>query len=333
MKVHYRPGGESMSSSQIFTIGTALRRAEDNNVPVEVLIEGQWIKGSIAALDGDGLVLVTPERVQCVVRNAHISVVRMLAALPDDDEDSAPQETTYESVDRDDHHGQQRREHGGQDRSALDFDATTMPAVETEHTTAFALEHEGHDVFVLDATDDETPLEIEAAHDQDPERVELPVAVVENPEPVEPPVAVVEEPEPVEPPVAVVEDPEPVEPPVAVVEDPEDPVKVPLTLVEDIEQDAHVESAGDERPRVFALPSPHATSVAPEPEPAPAPAAEAPTEADAESDTAAPAAKVPPSDWREMLSALRAEAQEKPASSETEAAATGPRRARRLVVR
>ena len=74
-----------MSTSQIFTIGTALRRAEDNRVPVEVLVEGQWIKGNIAALDGDGLVLVTPERTQCVVRNAHISVVRLLSDVSFDD--------------------------------------------------------------------------------------------------------------------------------------------------------------------------------------------------------------------------------------------------------
>ncbi len=88
-----------MSSSQIFTIGTALRRAEDNSVPVEVLVEGQWLRGEIAGLDGDGLVLVTPERTQCVVRNAHISVVRILANLSFDDEaPSEPRATTYESA-------------------------------------------------------------------------------------------------------------------------------------------------------------------------------------------------------------------------------------------
>ena len=90
-----------MSSSQIFTIGTALRRAEDNSVPVEVLVEGQWLRGNIAGLDGDGLVLVTPERTQCVVRNAHISVVRILSDLSFDDfEDETPgepQAAAYES--------------------------------------------------------------------------------------------------------------------------------------------------------------------------------------------------------------------------------------------
>lgn len=85
-----------MSTSQIFTIGTALRRAEDNNVPVEVLVEGQWLRGNIAGLDGDGLVLVTPERTQCVVRNAHISVVRILASLSfDEEEQQAPRTTSY----------------------------------------------------------------------------------------------------------------------------------------------------------------------------------------------------------------------------------------------
>ena len=90
-----------MSSSQIYTIGTALRRAEDNGIPVEVLVEGQWLGGSVAGLDGDGLVLLTAEQIQCVVRNADISVVRLMARLPQDEAPGQPDETPHEHVVRD----------------------------------------------------------------------------------------------------------------------------------------------------------------------------------------------------------------------------------------
>ena len=54
----YEPG-ELMSTSTIYTVGTALRRAQDNGLPVTVLVEGHWLDGQVAGLDGDGLVLVS----------------------------------------------------------------------------------------------------------------------------------------------------------------------------------------------------------------------------------------------------------------------------------
>jgi len=64
------------SSSTIFTIGTALRRAEDNHLSVEVLVNGQWLRGNIAGLDGEGLVLSTHAE-HAVVRLSAISAVRI----------------------------------------------------------------------------------------------------------------------------------------------------------------------------------------------------------------------------------------------------------------
>ena len=43
----------------LFTIGTALRRAETNHLPVEVLVQGHWLSGNVAGVDGHGLVLST----------------------------------------------------------------------------------------------------------------------------------------------------------------------------------------------------------------------------------------------------------------------------------
>jgi hypothetical protein len=46
-----------MSDSTIYTIGTALNRAHDNDVPVQVLVEGEWRTGHVGAVDGHGVVL------------------------------------------------------------------------------------------------------------------------------------------------------------------------------------------------------------------------------------------------------------------------------------
>ncbi|PUA79420.1 hypothetical protein [Nocardioides currus] len=46
-----------MLSSTIYTIGTALTRAHDADVSVDVLVDGQWIHGLVSAVDGHGVVL------------------------------------------------------------------------------------------------------------------------------------------------------------------------------------------------------------------------------------------------------------------------------------
>jgi sRNA-binding regulator protein Hfq len=65
-----------MQGSTIFTIGTALRRAESNNIPVEVLVQGHWLSGLVAGVDTHGIVLSTHSE-HCVVRLESITAVRI----------------------------------------------------------------------------------------------------------------------------------------------------------------------------------------------------------------------------------------------------------------
>jgi hypothetical protein len=69
-------------SSTIFTIGTALRRAEDNDLPVEVLLHGQWLRGTVAGLDEYGLILSTHAE-HSIIRLEAISAVRIPETMQD----------------------------------------------------------------------------------------------------------------------------------------------------------------------------------------------------------------------------------------------------------
>ncbi|MGD9961040.1 hypothetical protein [Nocardioides sp.] len=69
-----------MNDSTVYTIGTALNRAKDQDLPVQVLVEGQWLGGTVQASDGHGLVLSNEAREQSVVRMQSISAVRVLSA-------------------------------------------------------------------------------------------------------------------------------------------------------------------------------------------------------------------------------------------------------------
>ncbi|HET8663744.1 MAG TPA: hypothetical protein VFM08_05455 [Nocardioides sp.] len=68
--------------STIFTVGTALRRAENNHLPVEVLVHGQWIRGTVAGVDSQGVILSTHSE-HSVVRLESISVVRVPETMSD----------------------------------------------------------------------------------------------------------------------------------------------------------------------------------------------------------------------------------------------------------
>jgi len=72
----------SYSTSMQYTIGTALSRALDAGHDVEVLVEGQWLSGTVVASDGVGLVLERSETEHCVVRMDMINAVRVYAATP-----------------------------------------------------------------------------------------------------------------------------------------------------------------------------------------------------------------------------------------------------------
>jgi sRNA-binding regulator protein Hfq len=71
-----------MESSTLYTIGTALDRAKDNNVPVDVLVEGHWLTGHVAATDGHGVLLECEEREHALIRLSNVAAVRVHSPSP-----------------------------------------------------------------------------------------------------------------------------------------------------------------------------------------------------------------------------------------------------------
>lgn len=67
-----------MSGSMMYTIGTALGRAQSSDLPVEILIGGQWITGKPKDVDGLGVVLETEDHDVMVMRIDSISAVKMI---------------------------------------------------------------------------------------------------------------------------------------------------------------------------------------------------------------------------------------------------------------
>jgi hypothetical protein len=74
------------SDSVLYTVGTALNRAHDNGVDVEVLVEGQWLTGRVVAVDGHGVVLESSipggPAEHSVVRMGSVSAVRVFSSAP-----------------------------------------------------------------------------------------------------------------------------------------------------------------------------------------------------------------------------------------------------------
>jgi hypothetical protein len=64
-----------MLSSTVYTIGTALNRAHDIEVPVDVLVAGQWIHGNVNAVDGHGVALQCDDGGLAMIRVESIAVV------------------------------------------------------------------------------------------------------------------------------------------------------------------------------------------------------------------------------------------------------------------
>ena len=70
------------SESTIYTIGTALNRAHDNHMSVQILVEGQWVNGQVLAVDGHGVVLDSADGQHAVIRMGSVSAVRVCAPPP-----------------------------------------------------------------------------------------------------------------------------------------------------------------------------------------------------------------------------------------------------------
>jgi endonuclease YncB( thermonuclease family) len=64
-------------NSTIYTIGTALSRAKEADVPVELLLAGQWLTGMVNAIDGHGIVLYGESGELSIIRMASIDAVRV----------------------------------------------------------------------------------------------------------------------------------------------------------------------------------------------------------------------------------------------------------------
>ena len=70
-------------SSTLFTIGTALRRAQDNDLHVALLVETHWLRGRVAALDGHGVILdLEGQEEHSVVKLDRISAVQVQGVVP-----------------------------------------------------------------------------------------------------------------------------------------------------------------------------------------------------------------------------------------------------------
>ena len=71
-----------MESSTLYTIGTALDRAKDNDLPVDVLVEGHWLTGRVVATDGHGVLLSCEEREHALIRMSNVAAVRVHSPAP-----------------------------------------------------------------------------------------------------------------------------------------------------------------------------------------------------------------------------------------------------------
>ena len=64
-------------NSTIYTIGTALNRAKEVDVSVELLLAGEWVAGMVKAIDGHGVVLVGEGGELSIIRMSSIDAVRV----------------------------------------------------------------------------------------------------------------------------------------------------------------------------------------------------------------------------------------------------------------
>lgn len=71
-------------SSMIYTIGTALDRAQAHGSMVAVLVDSQWLSGKVVMFDGHGVVLDGGVE-HCIVKIERIAAVRVESGLPQHD--------------------------------------------------------------------------------------------------------------------------------------------------------------------------------------------------------------------------------------------------------
>lgn len=64
-------------NSTIYTIGTALNRAKEADVSVELLVAGHWLAGLVSSMDGHGVVLHGESDELSIIRMSSIDAVRV----------------------------------------------------------------------------------------------------------------------------------------------------------------------------------------------------------------------------------------------------------------
>lgn len=75
-------GSMNTTSTMLYTVGTALDRAQQDGHSVDLLVEGQWLGGLVVARDGQGVVLESAEHDHSIVRLEVISAVRVRSSFP-----------------------------------------------------------------------------------------------------------------------------------------------------------------------------------------------------------------------------------------------------------
>jgi sRNA-binding regulator protein Hfq len=80
----------SSSDSMVYTMGTALHRARDLKMRVQILVQGHWLSGRVIDLDGYGLVLEREDTDHVVVRLEIVAAVRVNGNTPDGEDSPMP---------------------------------------------------------------------------------------------------------------------------------------------------------------------------------------------------------------------------------------------------
>lgn len=71
-----------MNTSMIYSMGTAIDRAQSHGLGVDLLVGGVWISGRVVASDGHGVVLETSDDEHAVARMEAIAAVRVHSRAP-----------------------------------------------------------------------------------------------------------------------------------------------------------------------------------------------------------------------------------------------------------
>jgi len=79
--------------STLFTVGTLLRRAEDQGTYVRVLVQGAWLEGVPVGSDSMGVILDSPHG-QSLVRTELVAAVQFDRRAMEDPSTGVPEERT-----------------------------------------------------------------------------------------------------------------------------------------------------------------------------------------------------------------------------------------------